>query len=54
MSAIDGLLKYAINQFPSQISIEEGRGLSSYPIGFSSLIDIKFLGLVIPPSYVTL
>lgn len=53
ISAIDGLLSYAVNLFPTQISIQDNRGLSSYPIGFADLLNIRFLGLKVPPSYVT-
>jgi len=35
--AVNGLLKYAINNFPAQVKIDDVRTLSTFPIGFAKL-----------------
>ncbi len=52
-SAVNGLLKYAINNFPSQVDLNDVRTLSSFPLGFAKLQSIKWIGLETSPSYVT-
>lgn len=52
MFVVDRLIQYAVNDFTSQVSVTENKGLSSFPIGFALMVDIKWLGLVIPPSWV--
>ena len=45
VGAVNGLLKYAINNFPSQVQVQDLRTLSTFPIGFAKLQDIRWLGL---------
>lgn len=52
-SAVDGLLRYASENFPNQVNFQENRGLSPYPVGFASLTSIKFLGLLPAKTYVS-
>jgi hypothetical protein len=52
-AAVNGLLKYAMGNFPAQVNIQDVRTLSAFPIGFAKLQNIKWIGLDIPPSYVT-
>ncbi len=52
-SAVNGLLNYAINKFPSQVDLQDIRTLSSFPLGFAKLQSIKWIGLETSPTYVT-
>jgi hypothetical protein len=51
--AINGLLKYATNNFPNQVQLQDVKTLSTFPIGFAKLQDIQWLGLQNPASLVT-
>lgn len=50
--AVNGLLDYATQSFTTQVSVVDNKGMSSFPIGFASLVDIRWLGINIPPSWV--
>lgn len=50
--AVNGLLDYATERFTSQVSVVDNKGMSSFSIGFASLVDVKWLGITIPPAWV--
>ncbi len=53
IGAINGLLKYATNNFPSQVQLQDVKTLSAFPIGFAKLLYIQWLGLQNPASLIT-
>jgi hypothetical protein len=53
MGAINGLIKYASSNFPSQINLKDPSTLAPFSIGFADMQDIKWLGLAIPTFYAT-
>lgn len=50
--AINGLIRYASSNFPSQVDISNPNTLSPFSLGFADLQDIKWIGLAIPKFYV--
>lgn len=53
IQAANGILAYAQNEFPKQISYSQNKGLSSLGIGFASYQPISKIGLKNPQSIVT-
>lgn len=53
IGAMNGLLKYASNNFPSQVNLQDPKTVAPFSTGFADLQDIKWLGLNTPKSYVT-
>lgn len=51
--AISGLLNYASQNFPSQVSATNNTGMTSYPVGLTTSIPIKTLGLTLSSSFVS-
>jgi hypothetical protein len=51
--AVNGLIKYASSNFPSQVNLTDPRTLSPFSIGFADMQDIKWIGLNTPKSYAT-
>lgn len=52
-NSINGLLKYAINNFPNQVNVQDPKTMSPFSIGFANMQDVKWIGLNTPPSFVT-
>jgi hypothetical protein len=42
----DGLLNYAVNDFPNQYSFSEQKGLESFGLGFAEYLPIEYIGLL--------
>lgn len=53
ISAVDGLIAYAVNDYPKQVSFADNLGLSAYPMGFANILNIRLIGLKVPATYVT-
>jgi hypothetical protein len=52
-TAINGLMKYAISNFPSQVNVQDPKTLSAFSVGFANMQDVKWIGLDAPSSFVT-
>lgn len=48
--AINGLIKYASTNFPSQVNLKDPSTLSPFSINFADMQDLKWLGLTTSPS----